>query len=160
MIELHSSVAKVQETLRQSGFDNQVEQLPDSTRTAQEAADTIGCEVAQIAKSIIFRLKPSDRPVLAVASGVNRVSEQLVEAHVDGKLGKADAAFVNEHTGYVIGGVPPIGHSEPIVTFIDEDLFRFHCIWAAAGHPKAVFQLTPDELAGMTKGKVIRVVAE
>lgn len=160
MSELHGSVEKVQETLRQSGFDNQVEQLPDSTRTAQEAANTIGCEVAQIAKSIIFRLKPSGRPVLVVASGVNRVSEKLVEAHLDGKLGKADAVFVNAHTGYVIGGVPPIGHSEPIVTFIDEDLFQFDRIWAAAGHPKAVFQLTPDELAAMTKGLTIQVAAD
>jgi len=92
-----------------------------------------------------------------VASGTNRVNEQEVEKHLSDTLGKADADFVKENTGYVIGGVPPLGHKQAVKTFIDEDLLQYENIWAAAGHPKAVFQLTPDELVDMTKGQVISV---
>nr|WP_274528599.1 YbaK/EbsC family protein [Paenibacillus piscarius] len=139
------------------GYTNQVVELPDSTRTAQEAADAIGCEVAHIAKSIIFWLKNEDKPLLVIACGVNRINEKLITGHLNDKLGKADADFVREHTGFVIGGVPPLGHKEPILTFIDEDLLQYREIWAAAGHPRAVFQLTPEELIQMTNGRVICV---
>ncbi|WP_235440462.1 YbaK/EbsC family protein [Paenibacillus sp. DMB20] len=128
-----------------------------TARTAQEAADAIGCEVAQIAKSIIFRLNGSDSPLLVVASGVNRVDEKGLSKRLNDKLVKADADFVRERTGFVIGGVAPIGHSETIKTIIDEDLLQYRTIWAAAGHPKAVFQLTPDDLLAMTSGEVMTI---
>lgn len=154
---LKDSAQQVQNKLIELGYANKVIELPDSTRTAQEAADTIGCEVAHIAKSIIFRLKNNDKPLLVIASGVNRINEKLINAHLNDNLGKADADFVREHTGFVIGGVPPLGHIDSIITLIDEDLLQFREIWAAAGHPKAVFQLTPEELVQMTKGRVICV---
>ncbi|MBU7318135.1 YbaK/EbsC family protein [Paenibacillus oleatilyticus] len=158
--QLKESSQRVQDKLTEWGYPNRVVELPDSARTAQEAADAIGCEVAQIAKSIIFRLKPSNKPLLVVASGVNRVDEKLISSRIDDKLVKADADFVREHTGFVIGGVAPIGHPEPILTMIDEDLFLYPTLWAAAGHPKAVFELTPDELAAMTHGQVTSVKKE
>lgn len=155
--QLKDSAQQVQNKLIELGYANKVIELPDSTRTAQEAADAIGCEVAHIAKSIIFRLKNNDKPLLVIASGVNRVNEKQINTHLNDSLGKADADFVREHTGFVIGGVPPLGHIESILTFIDEDLLQFREIWAAAGHPRAVFRLTPEELVKMTKGQVICV---
>ncbi|WP_282936847.1 YbaK/EbsC family protein [Paenibacillus sp. RC67] len=157
MDALKESAQRVQNLLSEWGYKNQVVELPDSARTAQEAADAIGCEVAQIAKSIIFRLKSSDEPLLVVASGVNRVNEKHIANLLNDKLGKADADFVRERTGFVIGGVAPIGHADNLMTFIDEDLFQYKTLWAAAGHPKAVFELTPDELVTMTGGQVIQV---
>ncbi|MBB6735677.1 YbaK/EbsC family protein [Cohnella zeiphila] len=156
---LKESAQRVQSLLKEWGYPNQVAELPDSARTAQEAADAIGCEVAQIAKSIIFRLRHSGEPLLVVASGVNRIDEKAVSALVGDKLAKADADFVRERTGFVIGGVPPIGHASPIRTVLDEDLFRYGTVWAAAGHPKAVFELTPAQLAEMTQGQVAPVKA-
>jgi Cys-tRNA(Pro) deacylase len=157
MDNLKESAQRMQNKLLELGYTNRVIELPDSARTAQEAADAIGCEVAQIAKSIIFRLKSSDKPLLIVASGINRINEKQMAKQLNEKLGKADADFVREHTGFVIGGVPPLGHKETIMTFIDEDLFEYDTVWAAAGHPKAVFQLTPDELTEMTKGQVVSI---
>ncbi len=157
MEKLKGSAQKVQTQLAELGYTNQVVELPESTRTAQEAAEAIGCDVAQIAKSIIFRMKDSDKPLLVVASGVNRINEKQLAKQLNEKLGKADADFVRNRTGFVIGGVAPLGHTESIVTLIDEDLFNYDVIWAAAGHPKAVFQLTPEELAQMTKGQVATV---
>jgi len=157
MNQLKESAQRVQNKLSELGHANQVLELADSTRTAQEAADAIGCDVAQIAKSIIFRLAGSDKPLLVVASGSNRVNEKQIAKRLGEKLAKADADYVLEHTGFVIGGVAPIGHSEPVMTLIDEDLFAFQTLWAAAGHPKAVFELTPAELVQMTGGQVMAV---
>jgi len=154
---LNESVERVQRLLRQKGHANEVVQLPDSARTAKEAADAIGCEIAQIAKSVIFRLERSGAPLLVVASGINRVNEKHISGMIDDTLGKADAAFVRERTGFVIGGGSPLGHSEPLATLIDEDLFQYKTLWAAAGHPKAVFELTADELVEMTGGRVVCV---
>lgn len=155
--QLKDSAQQVQNKLIELGYANKVIELPDSTRTAQEAADAIGCEVSNIAKSIIFRLKNNDKPLLVIASGINQINIKQINTHLNDKLGKADADFVREHTGFVIGGVPPLGHVESILTFIDEDLLQFREIWAAAGHPRAVFRLTPEELVQMTKGQVICV---
>ena len=157
MQNLTTSVQQVQKKLMELGHPNEVVKLTDSARTAQEAADALGCEVAQIAKSIIFKLKSTNQPLLVVASGINRIDEKLVAQTLNDKLGKADADFVRESTGFVIGGVPPLGHKNSVLTLIDEDLFKYETIWAAAGHPKAVFQLSPDELEKMTKGQVIPV---
>lgn len=154
---LSSSAQKVQDALKSLGLTLQVVELPNSTRTAVEAAQAIGCQVGQIVKSIVFKGKRSERPILVIASGSNRVNEKTIEALIDEPLGKADADFVRQHTGFVIGGVPPLGHSEPLETFIDEDLFQYDEIWAAAGTPNAVFRLKPADLPRMTKGKVINI---
>ncbi len=129
-----------------------------STRTSAEAAAAIGCEVSEIAKSVVFKAK-SGRPVLVIASGANRVDEKQVGRLIGEKIGRADAEFVRETTGFAIGGVPPVGHVQPPLTLIDEDLFRFAAIWAAAGTPNAVFRLTPAELKQLTDGE-IAVIAQ
>lgn len=139
------------------GYSFDVLELDQSTRTAAEAAAAIGCEVAQIAKSILFRGQKSGKPVLVIASGVNRVDEKAVAEMLGETLGKADAAFVRKETGFVIGGVPPVGHDKPIETFIDEDILDYDSIWAAAGTPFAVFRLDPRSLAALTGGKVASV---
>ncbi len=154
---LSSSAQKVQDALQSLGLSLQVVELPDSTRTAVEAAQAIGCQVGQIVKSLVFKAKRGERPILVIASGANRVNEKIIEALISEPLGKADADFVRQRTGFVIGGVPPLGHSEPLETFIDEDLFQYEEIWAAAGTPHAVFRLKPADLPRMTGGKVIKI---
>jgi Cys-tRNA(Pro) deacylase len=154
---LSPSAQKVQDTLTARGFANQVVEHEQTTRTSAEAAAAVGCEVGQIVKSVIFKTKGSGRPVLVVASGVNRVNEKKLGELVGEKLEKPDADFVRQQTGFVIGGVPPLGHSQPMITFVDEDLLQYGQIWAAAGTPNAVFQLTPDDLVKMTNGQVISI---
>lgn len=151
------STEKVQAALSKYGFELNIVEFSESTRTAQEAADAIGCTVGQIAKSLIFKGKESQKPILIITSGSNRVNEKSVKELIGEKLEKADAKFVLEHTGFVIGGVPPVGHATPINTFIDEDLMRYNEIWAAAGTPNTVFKLTPEILAEITKGRIINV---
>ena len=152
---LSSSAQKVQDALSSLGLTLQVVELPDSTRTAVEAAQAIGCQVGQIVKSLVFKGKRSGRPVLVAASGPNRVDERKIEALISEPLGKADAEFVRQRTGFVIGGVPPVGHSEQLETFIDQDLMQYDEIWAAAGTPHAVFRLTPADLVRITGGRVV-----
>ena len=154
---LKPSAQKVQDALIAQGFTNQVIELADSTRTSVEAAAAVGCTVAQIAKSLIFQAKESQRAILVIASGVNRVNEKQIAAHLGEKLQKPDATFVREQTGFVIGGVPPLGHSRALTTYIDEDLLQYTELWAAAGHPNAVFKLTPAELVRMTNGVVMKL---
>jgi prolyl-tRNA editing enzyme YbaK/EbsC (Cys-tRNA(Pro) deacylase) len=154
---LKPSAQRVQDALASRGFTNQVVELDASTRTSAEAAAAVGCSVAQIAKSLIFRTAESGRPVLIVASGANRVNVAAIEALVGESLMRPDADFVREQTGFVIGGVPPLGHAHPLETYLDADLWQYREIWAAAGHPNAVFPLTPDELAAMTGGRVLAV---
>jgi prolyl-tRNA editing enzyme YbaK/EbsC (Cys-tRNA(Pro) deacylase) len=131
--------------------------LDDAARTAQQAADALGVALGQIAKSIVFRRKSDDVAVLVVTSGDLRVDERKVQALVcadGGKLGRADAEFVKATTGFSIGGVSPLAHATPVVTLIDAQLFRFEEVWAAAGHPHAVFQLTPAQLQALTGAPV------
>jgi len=154
---LKPSAQKVQDALKAAGFSNEVVELPDSARTAAEAAAAVGCEVAQIVKSLLFEGRPSGRAVLVAASGSHRVDEKAVAALVGESIARASADFVRDQTGFAIGGVPPIGHARPLVTVVDEALFQHGRIWAAAGHPHAVFALTPDELVRMTGGKVARI---
>jgi prolyl-tRNA editing enzyme YbaK/EbsC (Cys-tRNA(Pro) deacylase) len=144
-----ASALKVQAAL---GPSYQVLEFDASTRTAAEAAAAIGCAVAQIAKSLIFRAEPSGRAVLVIASGVNRVDERKVSDLIGESIARADADFVREKTGFAIGGVPPLGHAEPPLTLIDESLSAFETIWAAAGTPNAVFRLTPADLLRLTGG--------
>jgi prolyl-tRNA editing enzyme YbaK/EbsC (Cys-tRNA(Pro) deacylase) len=120
-------------------------------RTSQQAADHLGVAVGQIAKSVIFRRKSDDRAVLVITSGDRRVDETKVAA-LTGALGRADADFVKAKTGFSIGGVAPLAHSEPPLTLIDRELLRFDVVWAAAGHPNAVFALHPAQLEALTGG--------
>ena len=155
---LTKSAQIVQDTLMKKGLSCKVMELPESTRTAQEAANAIGCDVGQIVKSLIFKTRISLRPVLILASGPNRVNEKLIESLVGEKITKADANFTREVTGFAIGGIPPIGHKHLIdLIFIDEDLLKFEDIWAAAGTPNAVFNLKGKDLVGMTQGKVVSI---
>jgi prolyl-tRNA editing enzyme YbaK/EbsC (Cys-tRNA(Pro) deacylase) len=156
-MELSPSAQKVQDALNAFGVQLQVLELPASTRTSVEAAQAIGCKVEQIAKSVIFRSSITGRPVLVIASGPNRVNEKKIGELLGEPIGKADADFVRQRTGFVIGGVPPAGHIEPLVTFVDEDLLKLDEIWAAAGTPNAVFRLTPPDLVRITAGRVINI---
>jgi prolyl-tRNA editing enzyme YbaK/EbsC (Cys-tRNA(Pro) deacylase) len=152
-----TSVERVQEALRALGLGHEVLDLGRSARTAADAARAVGCRVDQIAKSLVFRLRDSGRPLLVVSSGANRVDEARVGAIVGEPLERADAEFVRVETGFAIGGVAPIGHARPVRTLIDEHLTRFEEIWAAAGHPNTVFRLTPEDLVTMTQGQVVVV---
>ena len=154
---LSPSVQMVQDALKALGFINEVMELQSTTRTSAEAAQAVGCRVEQIAKSIVFRGRQSDKSILVIASGTNRVNEKKIEELISEPLGKADANFVREKTGFVIGGVPPVGHLEKIEIFIDEDLLQYEEIWAAAGSPNAVFRLTPSDLAQMTGGRIVSI---
>ena len=156
-MSLSASAQKVQQALDHIGKQLEVVELPGSTRTSQEAAQAVGCQVGQIAKSIIFRALASQRPIMVIASGPNRVNEKVIETLIGETIGKADADFVRQRTGFVIGGVPPVGHPEQIETFIDMDLLQYPEIWAAAGTPHAVFRLTPADLMRMTGGKAVQV---
>ena len=161
--ELHSlpeSVQRVARALQDANHPHAPVMLDGAARTAQQAADALGVAVGQIAKSIVFRRKGDDAAVLVVTSGDLRVDEKKVQALVcaDGsKLGRADADFVKDRTGFSIGGVSPLGHLIPPVTLIDQQLFRFTEIWAAAGHPHAVFRLTPQALQLLTAAPVCDV---
>jgi prolyl-tRNA editing enzyme YbaK/EbsC (Cys-tRNA(Pro) deacylase) len=150
MPELSRAAARVQSALDAAGVDARVVELPASTRTAVEAAAAVGCEVAQIAKSLVF-VDAEGEPVLVITSGTNRVNEKALG------LKRASAELVRETTGYAIGGIPPVGHVQPIRTLIDEDLLKLDRIWAAAGTPNAVFELSPSDLVKMTGGRVLRV---
>ncbi len=154
---LNPSAMRVQQALDAIGLQLEVIELPASTRTSAEAAQALGYQVGQIAKSIIFQTLTTQRPVLVIASGSNRVDEKVIAALIGEEIGKADADFVRSRTGFVIGGVPPLGHAEPLVTFIDQDLLSYPEIWAAAGTPHAVFRLAPGDLDRMTGGQVIKV---
>ncbi len=154
---LSPSAQKVQDTLAALGFPGEVIELPQSTRTSAEAAQAVGCTVGQIAKSLVFKGKQSGKPILVIASGSNRVNEKKIAELLGEKIEKADADFVRARTGFAIGGVPPVGHAERLETFVDEDLRQYDSIWAAAGTPNAIFNLTPDDLIKMTGGRVVAV---
>jgi len=151
------SAKRVQEFLSAKGFSFDVKELPGSTRSAQEAATSIGCSVSQIAKSLIFREVKTDAPILVIASGSNRVDVGKIEKSTGLILGKADAKFVKEHVGYAIGGVPPVAHNEPLKTILDPDLWKYDEVWAAAGTPFAVFQLKPNDLEALANGQWVEL---
>jgi prolyl-tRNA editing enzyme YbaK/EbsC (Cys-tRNA(Pro) deacylase) len=154
---LKQSAQAVQDALASAGLECQVVELPASTRTAKEAARAIGCTVAQIAKSIVFKASKSGRPVLVVASGVNRINEAAITSSLGEPIEKAPPEFVRETTGFAIGGVPPCGHVQSLTTFIDRDLLDLQVIWAAAGTPNAVFRIDPEHLAPLTRGKILDI---
>ena len=156
MASLSASAQQFQDHLAARGYSNQVVEMPASTRTSSEAAAAIGCAVAQIAKSIIFKAGSDglEFALMVAASGINRVDEKKILASTGNPVKKAEADFVRQQTGYVIGGVPPTGHARLVKTLIDEDLMQYDEIWAAAGTPFAVFKLTPAQLVEMTAGSV------
>lgn len=156
-VELSASARRVQEAITAAGFDYRVFELAVPVRTAADAAREVGCEVAQIAKSIVFRAIQSDRAVLVITSGAHRVSEERIAELLGEPIGKAEPAFVRERTGFAIGGIPPLGHASTIETFVDEHLLTLGRIWAAAGHPNALFELEPADLPRMAGGRVARV---
>ena len=153
---LPSGAARVATTLAELGHPHDVVMLPVTGRTAADAAAALGVELGQIAKSIVFRRKSDDAAVLVVTSGDRRVDERKVSALV-GALGRADADFVKSSTGFSIGGVSPVGHTTEPVILIDAELFRFTQVWAAAGHPYAVFPLSPAELVELTGAPVAEI---
>jgi prolyl-tRNA editing enzyme YbaK/EbsC (Cys-tRNA(Pro) deacylase) len=158
--ELHAlpeGVVRVAQALQALGHAHVPQMLSESARTAQEAADGLGVQLGQIAKSVIFRRKADDVAVLVVTSGDRRVDEKKVSALV-GKVGRADADFVKAKTGFTIGGVSPVAHLNPSVTLLDQALWRFEEIWAAAGHPHGVFRLRPDDLKNLTGAPMADVV--
>lgn len=157
---LSASAARVRRALGEFGLELNVVEMDAATRTAAQAAEAVGCDVAQIAKSIVFRAKASGRHVLVVTSGANRVDPAKVEALLGEPLGKADAEFVREKTGYAIGGVPPLAHAEQPVVYLDRDLFSHDTVWAAAGTPHALFSLTPGQLERVCGGVVADVRAD
>jgi prolyl-tRNA editing enzyme YbaK/EbsC (Cys-tRNA(Pro) deacylase) len=155
-----SGPERVQAAVGQAGLQVEVVQLPASTRTARQAADAVGCQVGQIAKSLIFRGVSSGEAYLVIASGSNRVDVEKVAAILDEDVELAPPDFVREQTGYAIGGVPPLGHSHDIRTLIDEDLLIHSEIWAAAGSPHAVFAVAPKALVGVIEGQVAGIKQE
>ncbi len=153
---LPAAAQRVQALLHEAGSSATVEIMATTARSAAEAAAAIGCSVAQIAKSLVFR-SAAGRAVLVIASGTNRVDERKLAAALGETVGKADAEFVRDRTGYAIGGVAPVGQPPGVRIFIDADLANYDAIWAAAGHPHAVFRLSIAELARLTRGTVITV---
>jgi prolyl-tRNA editing enzyme YbaK/EbsC (Cys-tRNA(Pro) deacylase) len=157
MPTLSPSAQKIQNLLNELGYAYTVIEHVDSTRTAQEAADRAGCALGQIVKSLIFRGKTSNKPILVLTSGANRVDEKRISGYAGEPIVRADADFVRSVTGFAIGGVPPIGHNLPTETYLDEDFLAYPTIWAAAGTPNAIFELKTKDLQKMTNGTVAQV---
>ena len=157
MPTLSPSAQKIQNLLKELGYDYTVVEHAESTRTAQEAADRAGCQLGQIVKSLIFRGKTSGKPILVLTSGANRVDEKRISGYAGEAISRADADFVRSVTGFAIGGVPPIGHNQSMETYLDEDFLPFKTIWAAAGTPNAIFELKTEDLQKMTGGTVTQV---
>ena len=156
-MSLSPTAQKVQDLLTSQGFDCNVIEHTESTRTAQEAAECAGCELGQIIKSLIFKGATSHKPILVLTSGANRVDEKRISEYANESIIRADADFVRAVTGFAIGGVPPLGHAQKMETYLDEDLLQYKTVWGAAGTPNAIFELTPNDLIKMTDGKVVRV---
>lgn len=157
MQTLPRSAQRVQDSADRFGLEISVVEMPDSTRTAQEAADACGCELGQIVKSLIFRGADTGRTYLLLVSGVNRVDQAKMATEIGEALARPEADFVREVTGYAIGGVPPFGHAQPIDTFMDTDLLAHAQVWAAAGTPKCLFAVSPQALQNAIGARVISV---
>jgi prolyl-tRNA editing enzyme YbaK/EbsC (Cys-tRNA(Pro) deacylase) len=156
-VNKESSVQRVISALKELKIQSQVKELPQSTRTAEEAAAAVQCQLGQIVKSLIFQTKTNYQPVLILTSGVNQVDEAHVSTIIGEDIKIASARYVREQTGFAIGGVSPFGLKKDISTYIDQDLLNFQVIWAAAGSPKAVFSVNPHKLVAATGGQVISV---
>lgn len=148
---------RVRQAAESAGLEITIKEMPQTTRTAEEAAAACGCEVAQIVKSLIFKRADNNRPVLLLVSGANRVDMDKVANDIGSALKRADADYVRAETGFAIGGVAPIGSTGPIATYMDEDLLKFETIWAAAGKTNSVFRTEPRPLAEAADAKIIAV---
>jgi prolyl-tRNA editing enzyme YbaK/EbsC (Cys-tRNA(Pro) deacylase) len=154
---LSPSAQKVQNALTALGYSFKVIESELHTRTAQQAADAVSCTLGQITKSLIFKGQVTGKPILVLTSGANRVDETRISAFAAEPIGRADPDFVRAVTGFAIGGVPPVAHAQQMETYLDEDLMQYESIWAAAGTPNSLFELTPAALKTMTGGRVIQV---
>ena len=156
-IPLQPAVQKVHDILVSRNIPTNIVTFATTTHTASQAAQAIGCEVAHIAKSLIFCTKESRRRILVLASGINQVNIETISSYLGELIEKADASLVKMATGFVIGGVAPIGHLVTLDTYIDQDLLSYHLIWASAGTPYTVFSITPAELVELTQAKIIAI---
>ena len=147
--------SRFEEWLSSAGLDLGVRRFPEGTRTAEDAARAVGCEVGQIVKSLLFTA--GDRPVMALVSGANRLNPARLSEAAGGEVGKARAELVRAATGYAIGGVPPFGHASELPVFMDADLRRHAVLWAAAGRPDAVFPISPDRLVELSGARVVEL---
>jgi Cys-tRNA(Pro) deacylase len=154
---LNTSVRKVEKALKAHGLECQVLNMKETTRSAQDAANSLGCRVEQIVKSLVFMTQKTKKPILVLASGANRVNPKKIRNFLSEPIKMADPDFVRSKTGFTVGGVPPLGHSSSLETFIDEDLLKYPDIWAAAGSSNTMFKLSPDDLQKITRGQVISV---
>lgn len=152
-----SSVERVTTALNELNISTQVKELPQSTKTAAEAAIAVESQVGQIVKSLLFQTRHTKKPLLILTSGANQVNELVVGDIIGEEIKFASASFVREQTGFAIGGVSPFGLIKKIPIFIDEDLLSYQIIWAAAGSHNAVFSINPEVLVSTTKGRVIAV---
>lgn len=156
---LHNSAQQVQNVIQQTGLDLQVVELLNSNRSAREAAHVIGCQASQIAKSVVFKGVRTGAPILVIAIGTNRVNLDILAGHAGEEIVMPDARYVREQTGFAIGGVPPVGHRNQLMTFIDYNLLDADVIWVVAGTRHAVMALTPDDLVKITGGQAISLVS-
>jgi prolyl-tRNA editing enzyme YbaK/EbsC (Cys-tRNA(Pro) deacylase) len=157
MDELKPAARRVQAAIDAKGLGGTVRHMPQSTRTAEEAAAACGCAVGQIVKSLVFRGAKSGKPYVMLVSGANRVNEKAVAATIGEALKRPDADYVRSVTGFAIGGIPPLGHDTPLATYMDEALLAYDQVWAAAGTSDAVFPVAPERLAEATGAKIIPV---
>jgi prolyl-tRNA editing enzyme YbaK/EbsC (Cys-tRNA(Pro) deacylase) len=151
-LSMKQAIERFTEAARANGIEPAVRRFPEGTKTAEDAARAIGCEVGQIVKSLVFTA--GGRPVIALVSGANRLDPGRLAVLTGGETGKADAETVREATGYSIGGVPPFGHTRELRVFMDRDLERYPVVWAAAGRPDSVFAIAPDRLARLSRATV------
>lgn len=157
---LSDAAQRVQDAIVAKGFTNQVLELHEPVKTSQAAADAVGCTVAQIVKSLVFGYEQEAgglRPLLVLASGADRIDTAKLTALVGAEVRMADPKFVRAVTGFAIGGIPPLGHAQPIDVVIEKRLLALDALWAAAGHPNSLFPLTPAELVAMTAGRIAEV---
>jgi prolyl-tRNA editing enzyme YbaK/EbsC (Cys-tRNA(Pro) deacylase) len=155
MADLKPAAQRVKDALRAKGLDGDVRHMPQATRSAAEAAAACGCSLGQIVKSLLFRGATSGKPYLLLVSGANRVSEEGVAEVIGEALRRPDANDVREVTGFAIGGIPPLGHRTPLITFMDAALLDYDLVWAAAGTPDAVFPVAPERLAIAAAARII-----
>jgi len=154
---LPASAQRVQDALARLGIDSLIVELPVAARTSRQAADALGIEVGRIAKSLVFRGSRSSRAVLVIAAGDRRVDEGRLAAVLGEPIERATPEFVRQHTGFAIGGVAPLGHPQPLATFIDASLRRFDSVWAAGGTPHCVFPIAPTALLVASGGREIEI---
>ena len=158
MKKKHNSQLKVIDTIKQKGIEIDILNLDVSTKTSQEAADAVGCDIEQIAKSIVFFESIQNKLVQIFVSGPNKVNLESFQNQTNLRIEKADAEYVRESTGFAIGGVAPLGHKNRPLYFIDETLIDFHEVWCAAGTPSSLFKLKTEDLLKATEAKILNII--